>query len=76
MSPDIPMDDKQLKQPADDQKNAFYSGFDIHFNPVFNHFLKGTELKGRVSATLMKKFGDKTLFYNYLIFTISSRLLS
>ncbi len=58
MSPDIPMDDKQLKQPADDQKNAFYSAFDIHFNPVFNHFLKGTELKGRVSATLMKKFGD------------------
>ena len=28
------------------------------FQPVFTQFLKGTELIGRVSETLMKKFGD------------------
>ena len=55
----IPSDNNKVFQPKRNSDAIFSSGISYsQFSPVLTQFLKGTELKGRVSETLMKKFGD------------------
>jgi flagellar hook-length control protein FliK len=59
VSVDIPTNNNRLSQSGSDSDEILSSGISYaQFSPVFTQFLKGTELRGRVSETLMKKFGD------------------
>ena len=59
VSVEIPSDNNKVFQPKRNSDAIFSSGISYsQFSPVLTQFLKGTELKGRVSETLMKKFGD------------------
>ena len=59
LSVEIPSDNNKVFQPKRNSDAIFSSGISYsQFSPVLSQFLKGTELKGRVSETLMKKFGD------------------
>jgi flagellar hook-length control protein FliK len=59
VSVDVPTDSNRLSQPERNSDKILSSGISYaQFSPIFTQFLKGTELKGRVSETLMKKFGD------------------
>ena len=56
---EIPSDNNKIIPPEKKSDSIPFSGVShSQFQPVFIQFLKGTELKGRVSETLMKKFGD------------------
>ena len=58
-SVDIPTDNNSSSQSERNSDKILSSGISYaQVSPVFTQFLKGTELKGRVSETLMKKFGD------------------
>ena len=59
VSVEIPSDNNKIFQTKRNANAIFSSGISYsQFSPVLTQFLKGTELKGRVSETLMKKFGD------------------
>ena len=59
VSVEIPSDNNKVFQPKRNSDVILSSGISYsQFSPVLTQFLKGTELKGRVSETLMKKFGD------------------
>ena len=56
---ELPTGNNKVLQPKKKSDTIFSSGTSYsQFSPIFTQFLKGTELKGRVSETLMKKFGD------------------
>ena len=58
-SVDIPTDNNSSSKSERNSDKILSSGISYaQVSPVFTQFLKGTELKGRVSETLMKKFGD------------------